>query len=51
MAKLPKTPKGLDARIRREEAKLRKKKAIEARKKEILAKKKKLEQLRNQNRR
>lgn len=43
--RLPKIPRGLASRIKREEKKVLQKKAIEARKKEILAMRKKLEML------
>lgn len=47
--KLPKMPKGLSSRIRKEEAKLQQKKKVNERKKTILAMRKKLETLKNQN--
>jgi hypothetical protein len=50
MARLPKMPKGIMARIRREEAKLAKKKAITDRKRAIEKAKKRLETLKTQNR-
>jgi len=50
MARLPKMPKGIMARIRKEETKLANKSKVTARKKAIEAAKKKLEMLRNKNR-
>lgn len=48
MARLPKLPKGLAARISKMERKMAQKKKIDVRKKEILALKKKAETLANQ---
>lgn len=49
--KMPKWPKGLKARIAREEKKAEREKAISQRRRDIEAAKKKLQTLRNKNRR
>lgn len=48
MARIPKLPKGLTARISKMERKMVQKKKVETRKKEIMALKKKAETLANQ---
>jgi len=51
MAKLPKFPKGLKARIAKQERVAKRKKEIISRRKEIESSRKRLEALRTQNRR
>lgn len=50
MLKMPKFPKGLKARIAKQERAAKRKKDIQTRKKEIETAKKRLETLKNQNR-